>query len=283
MMWVKSIQTALNYMEEKMLEELSIEEIAKQANFSVFHFQRTFNIMTGITIAEYIRRRRLTLAANELRKSDERIIDIAHKYGYETPEAFSKAFRKQHGITPREARKYSGNFTSYNRLVIQVNLKGENPMNYKIVDHEAFKVIGVRKEFSLINEQNLTGISEMWQLAHTDGTDELLSSLNNAPVQGVIGVCDDKNDKSIDYWIGTAYQNETPERFEATEIPASKWAIFEVHGAMPNAIQKVWKQIFSEWFPSSNYEHAGTPELEVYSDGDASEENYYSEIWIPVK
>lgn len=283
MMWVKSIQSALNYMEEKMLEELSIEEIAKQANFSVFHFQRTFNVMTGITVAEYIRRRRLTLAASELRKSDKKIIDIAHRYGYETPEAFSKAFRRQHGITPTAARKHSGNFTSYNRLVIQVNLKGEDPMKYKIVDHEAFQVIGVRKEFSLINDQNLAGISEMWQQALTDGTDELLNSMNNGPVKGVIGVCDDKNEKSIDYWIGTACQDEIPDRFEVTEIPASKWAIFEVHGAMPHAIQKVWKQIFSEWFPSSSYEHAGTPELEVYSDGDASEEDYYSEIWIPVK
>ncbi|WP_152654942.1 AraC family transcriptional regulator [Oceanobacillus sp. CFH 90083] len=283
MMWVKSIQSALNYMEEKLLEELSIEEIAKQANFSVFHFQRTFNVMTGITVAEYIRRRRLTLAANELRKSDRKIIDIAHKYGYETPEAFSKAFRKQHGITPTQARKHSGNFISYNRLVIQVNLKGEDPMNYKIVDHEAFQIIGVRKQFSLISEQNLTGITEMWQQVLTDGTDELLSQLNNGPVKGVIGVCDDKSDQSIDYWIGTAYQDEAPDKFEATEIPASKWAIFEVHGAMPDAIQKVWKQIFSEWFPSSSYVHAGTPELEVYSDGDASEEDYYSEIWIPVK
>lgn len=282
-MWVKSIQTALDYMEEHLLEELSIEEIAKQANFSVFHFQRTFNVMADITVGEYIRRRRLTLAANELRKSTIKIIDVAHKYGYETPEAFSKAFRKQHGITPTQARKHLGKFKSYNRLVIQVNLKGADPMDYKIVDYPAFKVVGVKKEFSLINEQNQVGIPKMWEKAHKDGTNELLSRLNNGPVKGVLGVCDDKNDKTIDYWIGTAYKDETPAGLSAIEIPASKWAIFEVRGAMPDAMPKVWKQIFSEWFPSSSYEHAGTPEMEVYSNGDASQSDYYSEIWIPVK
>lgn len=282
-MWVKSIQTALEYIESHLLEDLSVKEIAKQANFSVFHFQRTFNVMADTTVGDYIRRRRLTLAANELRKSDVKIIDIAHKYGYETPEAFSKAFRKQHGITPREARQHSGKFKSYNRLVIQVNLKGADPMDYKIVDYPAFKVIGVKKEFSLLNGQNQMGIPKMWEQSLTDGTDVLLGKLNNGPVKGVLGVCDDKHDTSIDYWIGTAYQGETPEKFAEIEIPASKWAVFEVHGAMPDAIHQVWKQIFSEWFPSSSYEHAGTPELEVYLDGDAAKPDYYSEIWIPVK
>src|SRR5699024_11073610 len=174
MTWVESLQAAIDYMEDHLLDDLSIESIAQETNFSVFHFQRTFAILTDMSVGEYLRRRRLTLAAHELMRLNTKIIDLSYKYGYETPEAFSKAFRKQHGITPTEARKYTGKLKSYNRLVIQVNLKGAEPMNYKVVEREAFKVAGVKREFSLVNEQNLMGNPKMWDDAHADGTDDLL-------------------------------------------------------------------------------------------------------------
>ncbi|SET51174.1 AraC family transcriptional regulator [Salinibacillus kushneri] len=283
MTWVESIQTAINYMEEHLLDDLSIENISRQANFSVFYFQRTFSILTDISVGEYLRRRRLTLAAHELMETSAKVIDIAHKYGYETPEAFSKAFRRQHGVTPSDARKNKRKLKSYNRLVIQVNLKGAEPMQYKIVEREEFKIAGIKREFSLVDEQNNKGIPKMWEKVNADGTDELLFKLNNGAIEGVLGVCVENTSKSIDYWIGTSYEGKRPKGLSMLEIPASKWAVFEVHGPMPNAMQNVWKQIFSEWFPSSGYQHAGTPELEVYSDEDPSNPDLYSEIWIPVK
>ena len=283
MTWVGSLQAAIDYMEDHLLDDPSMEEIAQQANFSAFHFQRTFAILTEMSVGEYLRRRRLTLAAQELTSSDTKIIDLAYKYGYETPEAFSKAFRRQHGVTPSEARKFMGKLTSYQRLVVQVNLKGAEPLNYKIVDRDAFEVAGVKREFSLLNEQNLVGIPKMWDEVNADGTDELLFKLNNGPIKGVLGVCAGKNASAIDYWIGTAYEGEHVDGLSVLEIPASRWAVFEVHGPMPDAMQKVWKQIFAEWFPSSGYAHAGTPELEVYSDEDPSSPDLYSEIWIPIK
>lgn len=283
MTWVESLQAAIDYMEDHLLDDLPMESISEQANFSVFHFQRTFAILTDISVGEYVRRRRLTLAAYELTRSNTKVIDLAYKYGYETPEAFSKAFRRQHGVTPTEARKYTGKLKSYNRLVVQVNLKGAEPMNYKIVEHDAFKVAGVKREFSLVNEQNQVGIPKMWDDVHADGTNDLLFRLNNGLIKGVLGVCVDKSSKAIDYWIATTYEGDTPDKLSFLEIPASKWAVFEVRGPMPDAMPKVWKQIFSEWFPSSSYEHAGTPELEVYSDEDPSSPDLYSEIWIPVK
>lgn len=284
--WVESLQKAIDYMEEHLLDDISIESIAKQANVSEFHFQRIFSVLTDITVGDYLRRRRLTLAAQELSTTDRKIIDIALKYGYDTPESFSKAFRRQHGITPSQARNYSGGLKSYNRLSIQVTLKGADPMNYKIVEKESFKVVGVKREFSCENGENLAGIPKMWDDVHVDGTNELLFDLNNGQIKGVLGVCVDKRAPGsplMDYWIGTDHNGVTPEGLLELEIPASKWGVFEVHGAMPDAMQNTWKQIISEWFPSSHYQHAGTPDLEVYSNGNPSSPDYYSEIWIPLK
>jgi AraC family transcriptional regulator len=284
--WVESLQRAIDYMEDHLLDDLSIEDIAKQAHVSEFHFQRIFTILTDIPVGEYLRRRRLTLAAQELSHSESRIIDIALKYGYDTPESFSKAFRKLHGLTPSQARKSQGKLKSYNRLSIQVTLKGEDPMNYKIVEKDAFKVVGVKREFNCENGENQRVIPKMWDDVHADGTNDRLFSLNNGKIKGVLGVCVDKRDKQaelMDYWIATEHDGPTPDGLLSLEIPAAKWGVFEVHGPMPDAMQKAWKQIYSEWFPSSHYKPAGSPELEVYSAGAPWSPDYYSEIWIPLK
>lgn len=181
--WVESLQRAIDYMEEHLLDDLSMEAIANQAHVSEFYFQRTFTILTDISVGEYLRRRRLTLAAQELSNTGCRIIDIALKYGYDTPEAFSKAFRKQHGLTPSQARNNTGKLKSYNRLSIQVTLKGAEPMKYKIVEKESFHVVGVKREFSCVNGENLAGIPKMWDDVHVDGTNDLLFSLNNGEMK----------------------------------------------------------------------------------------------------
>lgn len=283
MVWVESLQKAIDYMEAHLLDDLSIENIAKQANASAFHFQRIFTILTGISVGEYVRRRRLSLAVHELSRTNCKIIDIAYKYGYDTPEAFSKAFRRQHGVTPSEARKYIGKLQSYNRLAIQVSLKGAEPMQYRIVERDRFQVVGMKREFSCVDGENLVEIPKLWNEVNENGTDDLLFKLNNGQIPGVLGVCvATKSKDTMNYWIATEYDGAPPDGLEKMEIPASKWAVFEVHGPMPHAMQKAWKQIFSEWFPSSGYKYAGTPELEVYSDEDPSSPDLYSEIWIPV-
>lgn len=286
---VDSLQAALEYMEERLVEKITIEDIAKHAHLSPFHFQRNFMILTDISVGEYLRRRRLTLAAKEICSSDIKIIDLAYKYGYVTPESFSKAFRKQHNVSPSEMRKGQGKIQSYNRLSIQVSLKGESPMKYKVIDREAFQVVGIREEYSLVNNENLIKIPKFWEEVHQDGTEELLCQLNNGRIKGLLGVCVDYSDTAsnkIDYWIATEvheYNNELPSNIETLTIPASKWAIFEVHGPMPEAMQDTWKQIYSEWLPSNKYEIAGTPELEVYLNENPKKPDLYSEIWIPVK
>jgi AraC family transcriptional regulator len=161
-----------------------------------------------------------------------------------------------------------------------------NYMNYKIIERDSFQVIGIKREFSCANGENLTEIPKMWADVHADGTNDLLLQLNNGEINGVLGVCVDKRDTQqqlMDYWIATEHNGDTPEGLLNLEIPPSKWGVFEVQGPMPEAIQKVWKQIYSEWFPSSHYKHAGTPNLEVYFAGDPWGTDYYSEIWIPLK
>jgi AraC family transcriptional regulator len=162
-------------------------------------------------------------------------------------------------------------------------------MRYKIVERESFKVVGVKREFTTMNGENLSEIPKMWNDVHQDGTNDLLFKINNGKLRGVLGVCvcaakkDSSAEHLMDYWIATEYNGQTPEGLSKLEIPSSKWGVFEVHGPMPDAMQSAWKQIFTEWFPSNSYKHAGTPELEVYSDEDPSSPDLYSEIWIPLK
>jgi len=285
--WIESIQKAINYIEAHLQETITMDQIAQEVNVSVFHFQRTFSILTDMSIADYIRRRRLTLAAQELINTDIKIIDLAYKYGYDSPEAFTKAFRKQHHVTPSDARKQQGPLQSYNRLVIQVSLKGAEPMKYNIVEKDKFQVVGVKRTYNCQKGENLQGIPLFWDEVNRQGMDEQLFALNNGQIKGVLGVCvPDENYKEnslIDYWIGTDHVGEVPENLQSIEVPASKWVVFEVHGPMPHAMQNAWKQIFSEWFPSNPYEPAGTAELEVYTDEDPTSEDLYSEIWIPIK
>jgi len=285
--WIESIQKAINYIEAHLQETITMDQIAQEVNVSVFHFQRTFSILTDMSIADYIRRRRLTLAAQELINTDIKIIDLAYKYGYDSPEAFTKAFRKQHHVTPSDARKQQGPLQSYNRLVIQVSLKGAEPMKYNIVEKDKFQVVGVKRTYNCQKGENLQGIPLFWDEVNRQGMDEQLFALNNGQIKGVLGVCvPDENYKEnslIDYWIGTDHVGEVPENLQSIEVPASKWVVFEVHGPMPLAMQNAWKQIFSEWFPSNPYEPAGTAELEVYTDEDPTSEDLYSEIWIPIK
>lgn len=283
---VESMQKAIDYMEAHLQDHVTIEDIAKQANISSFHFQRTFMILTDMSVKEYLRRRRLTLAAQELSNTDCKIIDLAFKYGYETPEAFSKAFRKQHGITPSEARKGLGKLQSYNRLVIQVSLKGAKPMKYHIVKRESFQVTGIKREFPCSEEDTgIPGVPQFWSEVNGNGTADRLIKLMNGQIKGLLGICSNYNAEknTTDYWIAAEHRGDAPDPFSSLVLPASKWAVFEARGPVPGAIIKTWKQIYSEWFPSNGYEQADMEAFEAYIDANPFDEDSYNEIWVPIK
>lgn len=283
---VESLQKALNYIEEHLLEPITIEDIAKQANLSSSHFQRTFMILTNISVGEYLRRRRLTLAAQELTSTNSKIIDLAFKYGYDTPESFSKAFRKQHDVTPSEARRGIGKLQSYNRLTIQVNLKGADPMNYRIVERDAFQVIGVKKVFPCGDGVGgVPGIPAFWDEVNGNGTADRLLQLNNGEIKGLLGICSNYNEETntMDYWISVERTGEVPVEFSIFELTAAKWAVFEARGPVPSAIINTWKQIYSEWFPSNGFEQAPIASFEAYLASDVTSPNAYNEIWVSIK
>jgi AraC family transcriptional regulator len=283
---VESFQKAIEYMENHLLDDITIEDIAKQAHLSPYHFQRTFGILTDINVAEYLRRRRLTKAAQELCNTNKKIIDIAFTYGYKTPESFSKAFQKQHGITPSEARKGKGNLQSYNRLTIQVNLKGDKPMNYQLIERDAFKIVGLKETFSCNdNFAQSQGINRFWARIGQEGMINKLFGLNNGQISGLIGATVDynKEENSIEYWIAVDSKDDAPEDFIIYKVPAAKWVVFEAIGPVIDVVPATWKKIYSEWFPSNDYEHGSAPAMEVYKSPDPNSPTAKTEIWVPVK
>ncbi|MBU8598192.1 AraC family transcriptional regulator [Shouchella clausii] len=283
-----SLQRMLNsieYIESHLDNELLLDEIAAIACMSRFHFQRMFRMLTGYTVTEYIRNRRITIAAQELVHSKSKVIDVAMKYGYESPEAFTKAFRRIHGIPPSDAKKHSQSLKAYPKISFQIQLKGDVEMDYKIVEKDAFTVVGKSIRTTTICGENNQKIAAFWNESNQNGLSKELAK-NCGPL-GLLGICIDfdKQQENLTYLIAAEKNiDQIPVEWETRQIPAATWAIFPVHGAMPDAMPKVWDRIFSEWFPATGYEHSGGPEMEVYlSDADPYSKDYYSEIWIPIE
>ena len=286
--WVTGIQRAIDYIEENLAEELDYEEIAKRAFMSSFHFQRVFGILCGYSLGEYIRNRRPTLAGSELALSDIKVIDAAPKYGYDSPESFCRAFTKFHGIAPSQAKAMGANLKSFSRLSVKLILEGGNIMDYRIEKKDSFKVIVKKERFSSDNEVSKKEIPEFWDRCRKDGTiQKLCAYMNPKGVFGnaIVGICFGVNaaDKDLPYAIGAAYEDgDIDSALTIEEIPSLTWAIFKCKGAMPNAIQELWHRIYSEFFPTSEYQPWGGIDFEVYPEGDIHSSNYESEIWISV-
>ncbi len=209
MNWIQGIQRAIDYVEANITENIDFEEVAKQAYSSSFHFQRVFSILCGVPLGDYIRMRRLSLAGEELSKGKEKIIDMAMKYGYDTPESFSRAFTRFHGITPSEA-KHGGNVKIFTPLSVKLILTGGSKMDYRIEKREAFQVVCKRKSVEKPQAANATQeITAMWQECGADGTmARLVACLPKEPVmKGLLGICfsSELNAKHFPYGIGVEY------------------------------------------------------------------------------
>ena len=281
--WIDGICEALDYIEDNLTEDITIEEIAKRACVSSFYFQKAFSMLCGFTVGEYIRSRRLALAGSELAATDIKVIDLAVKYCYDSPDSFTRAFTRFHGVTPSAVRKNGAMIKSYAPLKLNFTLEGGFIMDYKIVEKEAFTVVGVSKDFK--NETAMAEIPGFWT--------EHCKSDKSKSVCGMYGICIDDGSvpDGFEYVIADNYipWNDIPEGIKAYSIPKNTWAVFPCKGPMPHSLQSVNKKIFSEWLPNcKEYEIAGGYKIEMYtpcSDYPKGnlDENYYSEIWIPVK
>lgn len=285
---LKRMNDALNYIEENLTDDIDFKEVTRLSFCSAYHFQRMFSFLAGITLSEYIRRRRLTLAAFELNNSNIRVIDMAIKYGYNSPDSFTRAFQNLHGITPSEAKFNGQLLKAYPRMTFQLSIKGGNELNYRIVEKEAFRIIGIKKRVPIIFNGVNSEIASMWKSL----TDEMLLKLNelsNVEPLGIINASINFSDErmeekgELDHYIGVATTGECPDNLTRLEVYASTWAVFEAIGPFPDTLQNVWGRIYAEWFPSSNYERAEGPSiLWTEQKRDKALSAFRSEIWIPI-
>jgi len=285
---ISYMNRAMSYIEDHLTDEIDYSEISRIAYCSEYHFRRMFSFLSGISLSEYIRRRRLTLAAPDLKDRDLRIIDVAVKYGYSSADSFTRAFHSMHGILPSEARNENIQLKAYPRMTFQLSIKGGCEMNYRIVEKEKFKLVGFKKRVPIVFQGVNPEIAKMTELLTPDVIKQLKSISNVEPI-GIISASTNFSEErmeeagELDHYIGVATSKNGITEFDVLEIDASTWAVFESFGPFPETLQNVWGRIYSEWFPSSGYETAKGPEILWNESPDTSNPKYRSEIWIPVK
>ncbi|MCI5556510.1 AraC family transcriptional regulator [bacterium] len=274
--WSEGISRAIDYMEEHLTEDLDIQTIAGKACVSGFYFQKIFCALCGFTVGEYIRNRRLTLAAQELSSGKARVLDVALKYGYDSPDSFARAFTRFHGVSPSAAREKGSQLRSFAPLKIKLTLEGGTMLEYRITEKAQFTVMGLARQFNM--DTSYQEIPRFWS--------EHMKSEQGAVVCGMYGICLGGNGKLFNYMIADNYLpwNEVPPHCETRVIPAGTWAVFPCRGPLPQTLQDVNTQIWSEWLPACKaYRLAGNYNIEMYGPPAEKPEDTYSEIWIPIE
>ena len=267
-------------MEGHLTEEISYDELARMACCSTYHFQRMFAYIAGIPLSEYIRRRRMSLAAVDLQSGEGKIIDIGMKYGYSSPTAFNRAFQSVHGIAPSIAQKGGTLIKSYPPISFKIAVKGGEELNYRTEEKASFRIIGVSQPLDKEIENNFMVVPQMWQKAATDGTLNKIIPLMNQQPMGVLGVsvCNDKEEWK--YFIAVSSSSEIDNSLEEYVVPGCTWAIFSGTGTN-RSIQELQQRVVTEWLPTSGYEFADAPDVEVYLNSDPDNAQY--EVWLPIR
>lgn len=279
MEWITRLNAAMDYLESNLTGEVDYETLAQRACCSTYHFQRMFSYMAGVPLGEYVRRRRMSLAAADL-LAGERVLEVAAKYGYESPTAFNRAFQSVHGFAPTQAKEPGVNLTSFLPISFQMTIKGATAMNYRIEKKEAFRIVGVGTPMEKEMELNFQTVPKLWNEVATNGSlSRLMPLMKDAPM-GVMGISACTKDDDWRYYIAVANASDDPGEFETYEVGAFTWAIFPGEGTMPTSVQELEKRIITEWLPSSGYEYDNGPDIELYFNADP--QNAKFEIWIPV-
>ena len=294
MEWLTCVRTAIEYMENHLTENVGVEDVAKKVYLSPFFLQKGFSLMTGYGIGEYIRSRRLYQAALDLKNTDDKVIDIAFRYCYETPESFTKAFSRFHDATPSQVRGGAG-INVFLPLTIKFSVNGGDQMNYKITPMFPFKVIGFQKVFDM--ETAYAEIPKFWDeicekyAYNVYQGNEPANAYEKAIVDNCIGeygVCiDDVGGGKFRYLVAGRYTGgDVPEGMAIYEFPRGEWAVFDCIGPLPESLQSVNTRIFREWLPGNpEFEICGNANVEWYDciNGEKTDSDYHSAIWIPVR
>ena len=242
--WIDKWNEALEMLEKSLTAEISLDDIARTACCTTFHFQRMFSYLADMPLSEYIRRRKMTKAAFDLQRG-AKVIDVALKYGYRSPTAFTRAFQSIHGITPSQAKAKGAPLKAFPPIRFQMTVKGVTALDYRMEAKGPLRIAGIYTPLEKDMEKNFQTVPAFWQKA---AADNILPKLTRI--------------------------------LEMLELPAATWAIFPGTGAMPKACQELEKRIFTEWLPNSGYEYGKGADIEVYYNADPADSVF--EIWIPV-
>lgn len=279
MNWLEGFNQVIDYIENHLEDEIDYEEIANIFGYSVYHVQRLFAMVAGIPFSEYIRNRKLSMAAMELQTGEYKVIDIALKYGYSSPNSFNRAFKVFHGVAPSDVKKEGIMIKAYPPLCFELTVKGAQVMEYRLVRENEFRIVGVKQHTTLENGECYRNTPLLWRnLIQTGGQNNILALMNQEPY-GLLGVSNYSPDFSsgeFDYFIACSTDKPVPEGMVEFIVPESTWAIFTSDAKEADAIQKLEQRIVMEWLPTSGYEFAKAPDIEAY------DEEGRADIWIPV-
>lgn len=293
MAWIEMLQQAINYMEDHILDDINYEDVADKVYMSSYEFHRTFSIMAGMTANAYIRNRRLSLAGMELMETDEKVIDVALKYGYDTPESFTKAFTRFHGVSPKYAKKQGTKLCLFNPLKIKILMEGGKSMDYRMEIKEQEKFISVVSAFSneIINEEGNHEIPDFWKSCNVSGQLETL--LNSRPMgkKDLYGLCSPTQEgkATFDYGIGVLLDDETTnidieemeqKGYRVWTTTKQQYVVFECYGEDGECIGQAWHQFFKEFLPQTGYEASDQTDFEIYFE--KGKPGLFCELWIPV-
>lgn len=291
---IQLLQQAICYMEEHLLESISYEDVAKSAYMSGYNFHRTFSFMVGMTASEYIRNRRLSLAGQALQTTDILVIDAAYRYGYDTPESFSKAFSRFHGVTPKQAKHKGAELRLFNPLVIKITMEGGSVMNYRMESRAGQKFVALVRAFpnESINDGEDHSIPGFWTECHDKNLVECLRRLRPKGKRDLYGLCSPtaQGQTYFNYGIGVLLDEETDtseldallsREYTLWETQPMDYAVFKCFGDDGDCISEVWGKFFKEFVPQTGYTQTDDTDYEIYFE--EAEKGLFCELWIPVK
>lgn len=278
MEWIDRLNQAIGYMEKNLTGGIDYEQLGRIACCSSYHFQRMFSYMAGMPLSEYIRKRKMSMAAVDLQDGG-RIVDVAEKYGYSSPTAFNRAFQSIHGIAPSAVKQEGVSVKTFPPITFKIIVKGVEEMTYRIETKEAFRIVGVSVPLEKEIEKNFAVIPGKWQEIAVNGTLERLTRMMDREPMGVLGISTCNSEEPWRYYIAVS-SSQDGEGLEEYVVPAATWAIFPGSGTN-QSIQELERRIVMEWLPTSGYEYGDAPDVEVYLHPDPENARY--EVWIPVR